>query len=300
MTQTVEKIDSSGAAQTGIGPTSMVAIEQQFPIDQRIISDDLALKILPVGYRFFVRLTRIPVIRNCMIKATEKQAHGLWSGVMCRKRYIDDKVVIAVADENSVDAVVNLGTGYDTRVYRLPALANTSVWEVDQPVNIAAKKENLQKALGRIPTHITLVPINFIDQELGSVLSAYGYTTDTKTFFIWEAVSQYLTETAVRQTFNFLAQTPTGSQLTFTYVRKDFVDGKKLYGQDALYEGMIVKGKAWHFGFEPEKVANFLSEYGWQIVEHLGYDELAERFMKPTGRELPVMMIERMVYAKKL
>lgn len=300
MIQPVEKFDSSGAAQTGIGPTSMVAIEQQFPIDQRIISDDLASKILPVGYRFFVGLTRIPVIRNLMIKATEKRAHGLWSGVMCRKRYIDDKVVIAVADENSVDAVVNLGTGYDTRVYRLPALANTSVWEVDQPVNIEAKQANLQKALGRIPAHITLVPINFIDQELGSVLDAHGYTTDTKTFFIWEAVSQYLTETAVRQTFDFLAQAPTGSQLAFTYIRKDFIDGKKLYGQDTLYEGMIVEGKAWHFGFEPAKVANFLSEYGWHIVEHLGYDELAERYMKPTGRELPVMTIERMVYAKKL
>lgn len=167
-------------------------------------------------------------------------------------------------------------------------------------MNIADKQANLQKALGRIPTHTTLVPINFIDQELGSVLKAHGYTTDTKTFFIWEAVSQYLTETAVRQTFDFLAQTPTGSQLAFTYVRKDFVDGKKLYGQNALYEEMIVKGNVWHFGFEPEKVANFLSEYGWHIVEHLGYDELAEGYMKPTGRELPVMSIERMVYAKKL
>jgi methyltransferase (TIGR00027 family) len=128
----------------------------------------------------------------------------------------------------------------------------------------------------------------------------HGYTADTKTFFIWEAVSQYLTETAVHQTFEFLAQSPADSQLAFTYVRKDFVEGKKRYGQEALYEEMIVNNSVWHFGFEPGEVADFLSEYGWCIVEHLGYDELAERYMKPTGRELPVMTIERMVYAKKM
>ena len=38
----------------------------------------------------------------------------------------------------------------------------------------------------------------------------------------------------------------------------------------------------------------------WRLVEHLGYDELAERYMKPTGREIPSMMIERMVYATKM
>jgi hypothetical protein len=36
------------------------------------------------------------------------------------------------------------------------------------------------------------------------------------------------------------------------------------------------------------------------MVEHLGYDELAEQYMKPTGRALPFMTIERMVYAEKM
>ena len=299
MTQTDGKVDTSAAAQTGVAPTMMVAIEQNFPGDQRIIHDELALKILPVGYQFLVKLMRIPVLRNWMVQASEKQVDGIWSGMVCRKRYIDDKLVLAVADENSVDAVVNLGAGYDTRVYRLPALADVPAWEVDQPVNIEAKQANLQKALGKIPSHVTLVPINFVDQKLGSVLATHGYAAGTKAFFIWEAVSQYLTETAVRQTFDFLAQAPAGSQLAFTYVRKDFIEGKELYGLEKFYERMIVKDNAWHFGFEPEEVADFLSEYGWRMIEHLGYDDLADRYVKPTARELPSMVIERMVYAEK-
>ena len=61
-----------------------------------------------------------------------------------------------------------------------------------------------------------------------------------------------------------------------------------------------MKDKVWHFGFEPNELDSFLGEYGWRMVEHLGYDELAEHYMKPTGRELPFMTIERMVYAEKM
>jgi O-methyltransferase involved in polyketide biosynthesis len=50
---------------------------------------------------------------------------------------------------------------------------------------------------------------------------------------------------------------------------------------------------------DPEKVDEFLGKYGWRVVEHLGYDELGERYVKPTGRKLLSMAIERMVYAEK-
>ena len=56
----------------------------------------------------------------------------------------------------------------------------------------------------------------------------------------------------------------------------------------------------WLFGMDPESVAGFLDGYGWRVVEHLGYDELAERYVKPTGRELASTPVERMVYAEKL
>ena len=45
MTQKDETIDTSVAAQTDLGPTTLVAIEQYFPAIERIIHDDLAQKI---------------------------------------------------------------------------------------------------------------------------------------------------------------------------------------------------------------------------------------------------------------
>jgi methyltransferase (TIGR00027 family) len=299
MTKTDESFDTSGAAKTGAGPTSVVAIDQYFPSEQRIIQDDLAVQILPRGDRFFIKLMRIPLLRNWMIQLAEKEIKGVWSGFLCRKRYIDEKIVAAV-ENGSVEAIVNLGAGYDTRVYRLPELATVPVWEVDQPVSIETKRNGVINALGNVPSHVTLVTINFVTQDLGEVLQANGYASDKKAFFIWEAVSQYLTETAVRQTFDFLARAPLGSQLTFTYVLKDFIEGKNFYGQEKFYQRAVIKGKIWHFGFDPAEVADFLGEYGWRLVEDLSYEELGDRYMKPTGRDLPSMEIERMVYAEKV
>jgi O-methyltransferase involved in polyketide biosynthesis len=59
------------------------------------------------------------------------------------------------------------------------------------------------------------------------------------------------------------------------------------------------KDKTWHYGIAPEGVADLLNRHGWRVVEHLGYDELAERYFKPTGRALASTPIERMVYAEK-
>ena len=299
MTQTNETFDTSSAAKTGSGPTFLVAMEQYEPPAQRIIHDNLAAKVLPGGERFFLKLLRIPLLRKWMINLTEKQIEGGSSAFLCRKRYIDETIVAAV-ENGSVAAIVNLGAAFDTRVYRLPALTTVPAWEVDQPVNIEAKQKGLHSALDTIPSHVTLVPINFMTQDLGMVLNEHGYAGGEKTFFNWEAVTQYLTETAVRQTFNFLAQAPTGSQLTFTYVLKDFVEGKNLYGQEKFYQRMLIKEKIWHFGFDPAEVAEFLGEYGWRLIEDLSYEELNNLYAKPIGRHLPSMKIERMAYAEKI
>lgn len=75
---------------------------------------------------------------------------------MCRKRYIDEKLTDS---KNQIEAVVNLGSGFDTRVYRLPTLSGVPVWEVDQHENIKAKQTQLCKVFGTIPSHIKLVAI---------------------------------------------------------------------------------------------------------------------------------------------
>jgi methyltransferase (TIGR00027 family) len=122
-----------------------------------------------------------------MIRASEKAVPGGWGGFLCRKRYIDDKVTVAIGEMSSV---VILGAGFDTLAYRLPTLADIPVWEVDQPVNIKAKEARLRRLFGEVPAHVKLVAIDFDHEDLGSVLSSHGFSSGNQTFFVWEAVTQ--------------------------------------------------------------------------------------------------------------
>ncbi|MDQ7092039.1 SAM-dependent methyltransferase [Desulfosporosinus sp. PR] len=283
------------AAKTGAGPTALIAIEQYFPKEERIVEDDLACQILPTG-RAFLWFMRLELLRAWMVRVTEKDSPGLWSGMMCRKRYIDEKLLDSL---NQIDAVVNLGAGFDTRAYRFPSLSNTPVWELDQPENIGSKQVRLLKVFGKIPAHVKLVAIDFDHEDLASVLETHGYSTTKRTFFVWEAVSQYLTEKGIRTTFDFLAKAASGSRLAFTYVLKEFLDGRAMYSWEKSYQRFVEK-KIWIFGMEPEAWPGFLKEYGWRVIEDMGYDEMAENYVKPTGRTLASTPIERMVYAEKL
>ncbi|WP_405954915.1 SAM-dependent methyltransferase [Streptomyces phaeochromogenes] len=282
--------------QTAVGPMVIVAIDQGE--EHPLIHDELAHRILPAGMRTLVALTRPRPVRRWMAGAMEKKAPGMWASFLCRKRYIDDKLLEAV--EAGIDATVILGAGLDTRAYRLPALAKTPVYEVDLPDNIKRKRTLLHKLYGKVPDGVTLVPVDFETQDLGSALVAQGYDNGAKTFFVWEAVTQYLTEDGVRKTFDFLATAHPGSGLVFTHLRKDFLDGTAFYGAEALHQQYKVKRRLWHFGLNPEHIAAFLAEYGWRDVEQPSPQEFTTRYVQPAGRNLPVSEVERSVYAEKI
>ena len=281
---------SQKAAATGPGAMFFVAVEQAFPPGERILTDELALPILPLGSRAWVRLLR--PVRNWLIRKTEAKVPGLWGGITARKRYIDD-----VLAEHPTQAIVILGAGFDTRGCRPNA---AQVWEVDQPSNIDVKRRRLRTLFGEVPGHLTLVPIDFDREDLGTALAASGYPPEMTTFFIWEGVTQYLTEEGVRATFEFLARAPADSHLVFTYVPRAFIDGEDLFGQNHLHRKMLGSDPIWQFGIDPEGVDGLLAGFGWRVVEHLGYDDLGERYVKPTGRDLGWLGVERIVHARKM
>jgi len=239
-------------------------------------------------------------VEPCLLEALGQAATAIDAGVQTMfyspKRYIDERLVGSVGQ---VEAVVNLGAGWDTRAYRLPELAGLPVWEVDLAQNIDPKRARLRKLFGEVPPQVTLVPTDFDHQDLGEVLASHGYAVGKPTFFIWEAVTQYLTEAGIRGTFEFLAQAAPGSRLAFTYILKDFVDGQAMHGQERLYRQYVEKRRLWLYGVDPEGMGNFVGDYGWRLVEHPTYEELAERYVEPTGRDLATTVLERMVYAEK-
>ena len=205
------------AAQTAFGPMVQAAIEQYEPPERRLVNDDLALSILPAGQRALVRTMRWPLLRRLTISAGERAVRGSWSLIACRKRYIDDKLDEALGEHRrrrrfSVRAWTPGRTA--SRVE-----ADIPVFEVDLPVNIARKEAAVQRAIGAVPASVHLVPLDFERDDLITTLAGHGYRPDARTFFIWEGVTQYLTENAVRATLGALRAAAGGSRLVFTYVR---------------------------------------------------------------------------------
>ncbi|GAB2908913.1 hypothetical protein [Streptomyces heilongjiangensis] len=60
-----------------------------------------------------------------------------------------------------------------------------------------------------------------------------------------------------------------------------------------------MKHAVWHFGLGPDDVRSLLQEYGWVEREQVGGQEYLARYIRPTGRDLPVSEIERFVYGEK-
>ena len=255
------------AAQTAFGPMVQAAIEQYEPPERRLVDDDLAAAILPAGQRAVVHAMRWSPLRRLTTWAGERAVPGSWALIACRKRFIDDKLEEALGD---IAAVVILGAGMDTRGLRLARRSDIPVFEVDLPVNIARKEAAIDRALGAVPPSVHLVPLDFERDDLSATLTDSGFRVDAPTFFVWEGVTQYLTEDAVRTTFAALQAAPTGSRLVFTYVRNDFIDGRNMYDAAVLYKRFRQRRKVWRFGLDPDDVSDFVAEYGWRLVEQAG------------------------------
>jgi methyltransferase (TIGR00027 family) len=282
---------------TGMGTIAGVAIEQFFPREQRLIQDDLAYQVLPWAVRAFVCLLKWKPLRDWLIRVSERDMPGIWVAIMGRKHYIDDSLEAAAGE---IEAVVNLGAGFDTRAYRLPALKNIPVWEVDFPGNIKAKKRELCRIFGQVPANVKLVPLDFDKERLDEVLQEHGFSLARKSFFILEGVTQYLTPEGMGTTFAYLAKTASGSKLVFTYVLKDFIEGKEIYGLQKGYDKYVLKDKMWIFGKNKEEWPAYLQQYSWQITEDLGSEYFAEKYVRPTGRKFALLAIERTILAEKI
>lgn len=288
----------SASAQTALGPMVIAAVEQYTPQPQRLFDDELAVRFLPPVAQLIVRACRWRPVRDLLVRATERSASGMWASMLCRKRFADDAVCDALAA--GIEQVVFLGAGLDTRACRVVAPTGAVAFELDQHANTDDKLRRLRAIYGQTPERVRVIPVDLEADDLTDALGRAGFDTERPAMFVWEAVTQYLTQESVRAIFAFLAKAPTGSRLVFTFVRADFLDGSNLYGAGRLRDRMTVKYGVWKFGIAPTDVATLLRDYGWSEREQVGPAEYTERYLRPAGRHMPVSEIERFVRAEKV
>ena len=96
---------------------------------------------------------------------------------------------------------------------------------MDNPSTSAAKRTIVQAVVSPVPHHVRFVPLDFNPDPLPGAMSAA--VCDSRTLFIWEGVTNYLTDDAVDGTLGWFAGAAPGSLVVFTYVHRQVLDARR-------------------------------------------------------------------------
>ena len=262
----------------------------------RLFDDPFAYFFLRPALQRVVQLSRIPLLGAAVPGIIDLRWPGARSSGVARTRLIDDYVSISL--DNSVDQVVILGAGFDCRAYRIPGIEKIRVFEVDHPVSLSKKKEGVRHIFGALPKHVVYVDVDFNTESLGQVLYDSGFKANQRSFFIWEGVTNYLTERAVDSTLSYVGGVP-GSRIVFTYVHRGVLDGSATFrGTRHVRNTLQRAGETWTFGFYPEHLQVYLAERGLDLTEDVGASEYRARYMGAFGRRLKGYEFYRVAFAR--
>jgi methyltransferase (TIGR00027 family) len=279
-------------SRTALGAAICRLIEQYQPEKTRLFYDPVAKELVGGSVRILMKFASM---RNFTMKQTDAVAKGIYGVQICRTRYIDDVVQAAISQ--GIKQLVILGAGYDTRPYRLPEMESVKVFEVDLPAVQDDKKKKLQKYLGRLPEHVTFIPIDFDTQTLETVFTGTAFDPSMPAIFIWEGVTQYISEEAVRQTLAFVGKSAPGSIIVFTYVLKSIIERHSdIPGANHMMD-VVARQSPWVFGLEPSGIQDFLKPYGLTVIAEVGNSDYQGKYLKPVERNLVVFEGERIIHA---
>jgi len=198
-------------------------------------------------------------------------ASELWIAV--RTAWIDGRIRKLVRPEGRRSQAVLLGAGLDTRAVRL-ASAGLRWFEVDHPASQAIKLGKLAELSGYPIDAATYVRCDFERDDFLDCLVAAGFDPAEPALIVWEGVTPYLSEPAIRAT---LARVAAGCHeetvLIFDHLEKRLVAGRTGQADDAALNDMVASlGEPFVFGINDP--LPMLVEEGFGQVRRASFDEI--------------------------
>jgi methyltransferase (TIGR00027 family) len=269
----------SQSSLTAVGIAVARAAESERPADERICYDPLARRFVPAwmygAFGFFIKTGY-----------AEWRGPGVNGFLVARDRYIDD--VLQTFVQEGLQQLVILGAGYDSRLYRFDLQGKMKTFEVDHPATQADKLTKLQTIFGKVPEHVTYVPVDFNTQSLETRLLECGYDPQRKTFFIWQGVTMYLTCEAVDSTLSFVVNhSGPGSAIVFDYIYRSVLEGVQKHSEvGGMRHYRFMTGEGMTFGIPEGTVETFLKERGFRHVKDVNVHDLKAAYFtgKNAGR----------------
>jgi methyltransferase (TIGR00027 family) len=249
----------------------------------RAFADPLAAALLRGELRLAARLFGLRPAAALLNAYIDRRWPGARTSGIARTKLIDDWVGQAACE---IDQVVLLGAGFDTRAWRLNALASARIFEVDHPNTVTVKQERLRSAHADL-RKVTFVKVDFETDDFDGLLRAAGFDVTRPAIVVWEGVSQYLTGDAVCGVMRWVGRLAPGSRFIFTYIHEGVLNGSAAFvGADKAIAKVDGSGEPWRFGLLPEELPAFLRERGLALLSDLGADEYRARVMGAASRHI--------------
>ncbi|MCA9707981.1 MAG: class I SAM-dependent methyltransferase, partial [Myxococcales bacterium] len=210
-----------------------------------------------------------PVVRSALRLATL----GMVDHVSLRSAAIDAALQQAV--EAGATQLVVLGAGLDGRAWRLDALRNVVVFEVDHPATQAGKQ---RRVAGRssCAAEVRFVAVDFEHDALGQRLQHAGHDPAQRTAWIWEGVTPYLHPPAIESTLVDVARrSAPGSRLLVSYAVPELTVLRSPALARVVEAGFATLGEPLHGTMASEALADLLARHGFVVLADTGNEEWA-------------------------
>jgi methyltransferase (TIGR00027 family) len=274
---------SVGATATMVAAARAVATKGPDPL----INDPFAEPLVTaVGVDFFTQLARGELNLADIDDDPALGARRLTDGMAVRTKYFDDFFLDAV--NAGIRQVVILASGLDSRAYRLPWPAGTTVYEIDQPQVIEFKTTTLAR-LGAEPTADRRPVAVDLRTDWPTALKNAGLDPARPTAWTAEGLLGYLPPEAQDRLFDDITalsaqESRFATESVATLGRTD---------QDQVKEHMQNLADRWKdHGFDLDMTAlvyfgdrneaeTYLSTHGWDSVAVSSKELFAEHRLEP-------------------
>ena len=248
--------------------------------------DPIAKELVTPGWSMVLRAAeRNPGVTRRVMRVANAVSGGLVRHLPFRTRAIDDAIA-----EAGVRQIVLLGAGLDARAYRLEALRDCTVFEVDHPDTQAHKREAVRD-LPVLAKELRWVTVNFEKDDLEKELARAGHDPKEKSVIVWEGVTMYLEIPAIEQTLKTIARiSAPGSTLLVTYQ-----DTNRPPLWQLVRPVFTLVGEPLRTSFEKEDMRALLSRFGFEVTSDESDREWSERFFGEIPR---LSMSERLACAR--
>ncbi|MDR2686455.1 MAG: SAM-dependent methyltransferase [Oscillospiraceae bacterium] len=296
MPEKQKALDSGKPSKTAQFMALFRALESTYPRERRLFEDPLARRFLSPALKAVVYGSKIACVRKGVVRLLDTVWSGARASGVARPRLLDDFLRRGI-EGGCVQAVI-LGAGYDSRAYRLPELKGLRVFEVDHPGTLRLKRAKLQRS-GADCGHVAYAEIDFLRQPLARVLEEAGFDKTRPAFFLWEGVTNYLTEAAVRRTLAYIGSLAPGTLLAFTYVHRGAIEAPAAHVKPGVSKLLKKQGEPWTYGILPEELPGLLRGCGLALLEDTGSAEYRKRYLYSRGAHLDGYEFYRAALAAK-